>query len=63
MTINSQPPDSGIQRTEPSPSSKDFADAFLAGIIIRLYADVIGSVPIGYEDETGFHLGVEFASN
>ena len=31
-----------------------------AGIIARLCAFIIGRVPVGYEDETGFHFGVRF---
>ena len=63
MTIGSQQPDRGVQRAEPSSSRRDCAGICLAWIIARLCAAIMGRVPVGYEDETGFHFGMEPASN
>jgi hypothetical protein len=63
MNNGEQQPDPGVQRAEASLSHEDFADVYLDGLIVRLCAAITGRVPVRYEDETGFHFGMESASN
>ena len=63
IAIGNQQPGRNVQQAEPSPSRKDFARVHFAGIIARLCAAIVGRVPVGYEDEAGFHFGTEYASH
>ncbi len=40
-----------------------FQGLHLDGIIARLWVAIMDWVPLGYEDETGFHLGTGIASH
>ena len=63
VTAGDPLPDLDVQRDKLSPEQGDSADDYVSGFIARLWAAMIVKIPIGYEDETGFHLGTEFASH
>jgi hypothetical protein len=60
MTSDSQPANDGKERNDPSPSREDVAGGYLSGILDRLWTAVLNRVPLGYEDESGFHFGVSW---
>ena len=62
MATDSQPPNKGVEH-EPSSSRKDDRGECMQSIVVRLWQAFIAKVPVGYEDEAGFHLGKEFASH
>ena len=59
MTVGSQLPDSEAHRDELTSSRGDFATGYLFVILARLFGAIVDRVPLGYEDETGFHMGTE----
>jgi hypothetical protein len=59
MTTGSQRLDEGNKRDEPSPSRGRIAGAYLFGMITRLQAAIMDRMPLGYEDEVGFHVGAK----
>ena len=62
MLVSSQPSDTGVQPEGTSTPSKDAPDAILSVAFSRFWAAILGRVPVGYEDETGFHFGVKMPS-
>jgi hypothetical protein len=60
MTDDYQSSDRNVQRDGPLSGSGDPGEGFLhlAGIIAKFRAAIWSHVPLGYEDETGFHVGV-----
>lgn len=60
MTAHSQPPSDGNERDDLSSSREDVAGEYVGGILDRLWTAVVNRVPLGYEDETGFHFGVSW---
>jgi hypothetical protein len=59
MIANGKRPNNGVVRDEPSPSSPGISDADRVRVIAQAWAWIAARVPMGYEDETGFHLGME----
>ena len=57
MTTGSQWPDKGKKRNEPTSSRGSNAGAYLFGLITWPLAVILNRMPLGYEDEVGFHLG------
>jgi hypothetical protein len=57
MNADSQPPSDGKERDDLSSSRKDFVGEHVSGILDRLWTAVLSRVPLGYQDETGFHFG------
>jgi len=57
MTTGSQWPDKGKKRNEPTSSRGSNAGASLFGLIAWPLAAILNRMPLGYEDEVGFHLG------
>jgi hypothetical protein len=56
MAGGSQVSEAGIERNEPS-RAEILHTAFLSRILAKLGTAFLERVPLGYEDETGFHLG------
>jgi hypothetical protein len=57
MITGSQRSDEGNKRDERSSSRGRIAGAYLFGMITWLRAAIRDRMPLGYEDEVGFHLG------
>jgi hypothetical protein len=56
MTADSQPPGIRAEHNE-SPSLQDKpASVHTNRIVAPLWSAILNQVPLGYEDETGFHL-------
>lgn len=58
MTADSQSPRDGKERDDLSSSRQNVAGGYVSGFLDWLWTAVLNRVPIGYEDETGFHFGV-----
>jgi hypothetical protein len=53
-----------VEQMPPSPSASNhrmawYAVRFPAWVIAKLYAAIEARVPVGYEDETGFHYSLK----
>jgi hypothetical protein len=59
MTTGSQQLDETNKRDKPSSSRGKIAGVYLFGIVTRLRAAIMNRLPLGYEDEVGFHLGAK----
>jgi hypothetical protein len=57
MTTGSQPTGEGNKRDDPTASHGKIAGAYLFGMISRLQEVIMEQMPLGYEDEVGFHVG------
>ncbi len=57
MTTGSQRSDEGNKRNEPTSSRGRIAGVYLFGMITWLLTPILDRMPLGYEDEVGFHLG------
>jgi len=62
MAGGSQMPDVGIRQNEPS-RTEILRSAFMSRILAKWWTTILERVPLGYEDETGFHLGTGFIPN
>jgi hypothetical protein len=56
MIADGQRPNEGVEHTELAPSQAEFCAVGLGRLIARVWAAVAARVPVGYEDEAGFHL-------
>ncbi|HTV62657.1 MAG TPA: hypothetical protein VMH30_08825 [Verrucomicrobiae bacterium] len=54
--MSSQQQQAGIHSDELSSSCGEDTVGYLSGITARLWAAILKRVPLGYEDETGFHV-------
>jgi hypothetical protein len=59
MTTESQLPCGKFQREERLPSEKNAGGDLLKWVIVWIWGTFMARVPIGYEDEAGFHFGTE----
>jgi hypothetical protein len=59
MTTGSQRSDEGNKRDETTPSRGGIAGVYLFGMIIWLLSPILNRMPLGYEDEVGFHVGAK----
>jgi hypothetical protein len=59
MTTGSQQTGEGNKREDPISSHGRIAVAYLFGMISRLQAAIMDRMPLGYEDEVGFHVGAK----
>jgi hypothetical protein len=59
MIPSSQPSDTDIRRDGPPSSRSGAASVDVSGIISRFWTAILDRVPVGYEDETGFHFGAQ----
>ena len=57
MTLGSQQTGEGNKSADPTSSHGKIAGAYLFGVISRLQAAIMEQMPLGYEDEVGFHMG------
>jgi hypothetical protein len=57
MTTGSQWSGEGNKRDEPTSLRGSNAGAYLFGLITWPLAAILNRMPLGYEDEVGFHLG------
>ena len=48
-------PDSEAHRDKLASSNSGFADSYLFVILARLFGAIMDRVPLGYEDDKGFH--------
>ena len=62
MVANAVLPDQDIEPVESLPAREVVPGGFWSRIMVWLWAAVVDRVPLGYEDEAGFHLGTKFAS-
>ena len=58
MIASKQPSDVSPRRHELLSAWGRFAGVRLSAIGSRLWAAILNRVPLGYQDETGFHFGV-----
>lgn len=61
MIADGQRPNEGVEDHELAPSPAEFFAVGSGRVIARVWAMVAARVPVGYEDETGFHLVPESA--
>ena len=59
MTTGNQQTGEGNMREDPTSSHGRMAGAYLFGMISRLQAAIMDRMPLGYEDEVGFHVGAK----
>jgi hypothetical protein len=59
MAVSSQLSDANTQRQESLPARKNFSGLKLSAIGSRLWEAFLNRVPVGYQDDAGFHLGTE----
>jgi hypothetical protein len=59
MTTGSQQTGEGNKSADPTSSHGKIAGAYLFGMISRLQAAIMDQMPLGYEDEVGFHVGAK----
>jgi hypothetical protein len=59
MTTGSQQTGEGNKREDTTSSHGRIAGAYLFGMITRLQAAIMDRMPLGYEDEVGFHVGAK----
>jgi hypothetical protein len=57
MNAGGRPPEAGMGRDESSSSRGDSFGDYFYEIASRLWVVIMNRVPLGYEDEGGFHLG------
>jgi hypothetical protein len=60
QTMSDQRLHVGIQQDEQLPSDQGWAVACLPKFIARFCVALLNRVPLGYEDENGFHQGSKF---
>jgi hypothetical protein len=56
MIADGQRSNEGVERNELSPSQAELCAVGLGRVIARVWTAVAARVPVGYEDEAGFHL-------
>ena len=59
MTTGSQQTGEGNKSADPTSSHGKIAGAYLFGMIARLQAAIMEQMPLGYEDDVGFHVGAK----
>lgn len=60
QTMSEQRLHVGIPKDEQLPSDRGWADICLPKFIARFCVALLNRVPLGYEDEDGFHQGSKF---
>ena len=55
MIAGSYVPDSEVHRNKLASSRGDFGDGYLFVVLARLFRTITDHVPLGYEDDDGFH--------
>lgn len=63
MISGSHLPDAGVRRDRLTSSRSDFVDTYLFMIFARWWTAIMDRVPLGYEDEKGFHWGASSDSD
>ena len=59
MTTGSQQTGEGNKREGSASSHGRIASAYLFGMLSRLQTAIMDQMPLGYEDEVGFHVGAK----
>jgi hypothetical protein len=49
----------GLGMTNEQNPAFEIQSYVLPGVAVQLWADINGRFPVGYQDETGFHYGIE----
>jgi len=57
MIAGSHLPDTRVEQDRLTSSRSDFVDGYLFVILARLLTVIMDRVPLGYEDQNGFHWG------